>query len=83
LDVISCKEQKILTFPSSLILDIIDIGRGEEWGGAGGEGGRDPKEEDVADEPPHQAGRKQRSGRAARQEAGETMATSWMVGVLA
>ena len=29
---------KILTFPSSLVLDIVDIDLGEEWGGAGGEG---------------------------------------------
>jgi hypothetical protein len=81
--VTTCKEYKILTFPLSLVLDIIDIGWGEEWGGAGGKGGRDPKEEDVADEPPHRAGRKQRSEGCRRREAGETMATSWTVGVLA
>ena len=32
------KANKILTFPSSLLLDIVDIDLGEEWGGAGGEG---------------------------------------------
>jgi hypothetical protein len=31
----------------SLVLNIIDIGGGEEWGGAGGEGERDLKEDDV------------------------------------
>ena len=41
---ISCEEHKILTFPLSLVLDITDIGQGEEWG--------DPREEDVVDEPP-------------------------------
>jgi hypothetical protein len=29
------------------VLDIIDIGGGEEWGSAGGEGERDLKEDDV------------------------------------
>ncbi len=74
---------QILTFPLSLVLDIIDISRGEEWGGAGGKGGRDTKEEDVADEPPHRAGRKRRSEGCRRREAGETMAASWTVGFLA
>ena len=37
----------------------------------------------LRDEPPHRAGRKRRSERAARREAGETMAASWTVGVLA
>jgi hypothetical protein len=46
-------------------------------------GGRDLKEEDVVDEPPHWAGRKRRSEGGRRREAGETMATSWTVGVLA
>ena len=32
------KANKILTFPSSLLLDIVDIDLGEKWGGAGGEG---------------------------------------------
>ena len=47
------------------------------------QGGRDPKEEDVVDEPPHRAGRKRRSEGCRRREAGETMAASWTVGVLA
>ena len=46
-------------------------------------GGRGPKEGDVCDEPPHRAGRKRRSEGGHRREAGETMATSWTVGVLA
>jgi hypothetical protein len=46
-------------------------------------GGRDPKEEDVADEPPHQAGRKRRSEGCRWREAEETMAASWTVGFLA
>ena len=64
------KANKIFTFPSSLLLDIVDIDLEEEWGGAGGKGVRDPKEDDVCDEPPHQAGRKRRSegcGRGERQ----------------
>ena len=36
-----------------------------------------------ADEPPHRARRKQRSEGCRRREAGETMAPSWTVGVLA
>ena len=34
----SSNANKILTFSSSLVLDIVDIDLGEEWGGAGGEG---------------------------------------------
>ena len=36
--VMASNANKILTFPSSLLLDIVDIDLGEEWGGAGGEG---------------------------------------------
>ena len=64
----SSNANKILTFPSSLVLDIVDIDLEEEWGGAGGEGVRDPKEDDVCDEPPHQAGRKRRSEGCGRGE---------------
>jgi hypothetical protein len=39
--------KKILTFPSSLVIDIADIDLREEWQGAEGEGGRDRKEEDL------------------------------------
>jgi hypothetical protein len=78
----SSNSNKILTFPSSLMLDIVDIDLEEEWGGAGGEGVRDPKEDDVCDEPPHWAGRKRRSEGCRRREVGETMAASWAVGVL-
>jgi hypothetical protein len=78
---IRCKPNKILTFPLSLGLNVIDIDRRREWGGAGGKGVRDPKEDDVCDEPPHRAGRKREVCR--RTEAGETMAASWAVGVLA
>jgi hypothetical protein len=35
---IRCKQHKILTFPSSLMLNIADIDLGEEWWGAGGKG---------------------------------------------
>ena len=36
--VMASNANKILTFPSSLVLDIVDINLGEEWGGAGGKG---------------------------------------------
>ena len=65
------------------MLDIVDIDLEEERGGAGCEGVRDPKEDDVCDEPPHRAGRKRRSEGCRRREAEETMAASWAVGVLA
>jgi hypothetical protein len=81
--VMASNANKILTFPSSLVLDIADIDLGEEWGGAGGEGGRDPKEDDVCNEPPHRAGRKQRSEGCCGREASEILAASWTVGVLA
>ncbi len=79
----SSNANKILTFFSSLVLDIVDIDLEEEWGGARGKGVRDPKEEDVVDEPPHRAGRKRGSEGCRRREVGETMAASWAVGVLA
>jgi hypothetical protein len=48
------------------------------------QGGRDLNEDnDLRMSPPHQAGKKQRSGRAALREAGKTMAASWTVGLLA
>ena len=74
---------KVLTFPLSLVLNVIDIGRGVEWGGAGSERGRDPKGRMFADEPPCRAGRKRHAEGCRRREAGETMAASWTVGVLA
>jgi hypothetical protein len=43
---------------------------------------RDLKEEDVCDEPPHRVGKKRRLEGCRREAAGETMATSWTVGVL-
>jgi hypothetical protein len=43
-----CEPNKILTFPSSHRLNIIDIVCRREWGGAGGVEGRDPEEEDVS-----------------------------------
>jgi hypothetical protein len=66
---IRCKPHKILTFPWSLVLDIANIDLGEE---CGGKGGKDPKEDDVTDEPPHWAGRKRRS-EGCRREAGEQL----------
>ena len=81
-DVKKCKQNTHL-IPLSLVLDIVDIDLEEEWGGAGCEGVRDPKEDDVCDEPPHRAGRKRRSEGCRRREAGETMAPSCTVGVLA
>ena len=35
----NAKISRILTFPSSLAINITDIDRGEEWGGAGSAGG--------------------------------------------
>ena len=52
-------------------------------GGAGGEGGRDPVAEDVCGGASPSAGRKRRSEGCFGREAGETMAASWTVGVLA
>jgi hypothetical protein len=81
--VIPCKSHKILTFPSSLAINITDIDQGEEWGGAGSAGGGIQRRTMFADEPPYRAGRKQPSEGCRRREAGETMVTSWTVGVLA
>jgi hypothetical protein len=47
--VIASKRNKILTFPLPLRLDIANIDRGEEWGGASSVGRRHPKEVDACE----------------------------------
>jgi hypothetical protein len=75
------KTNKILTFPLPLRLDIVDIDRGEEWGGASSVRGRHPKEEDDGESASPSFVEEASTEGCSRREAGETMAASWAEGV--
>jgi hypothetical protein len=76
------KTNKILTFPLPLRLDIVDIDRGEEWGGASSVGGRHPKEEDDGESASPSFVEEASTEGCSRREAGRAMAASWAGGVL-
>jgi hypothetical protein len=81
--VIVIKTSKILTFPLPLPLDIVDIDRGEEWGGASSVGGRHLKEEDDGESASPSFVEETSTEGCSRREAGRAMAASWAGGVLA
>ena len=74
---------KILTFPSSLVLDIVDIELGEEWGGTGGEGEEVRRRGMFAMSLPIGRGGSDARRAAAAERGRGKMAASWTVGVLA
>jgi hypothetical protein len=77
------KTNKILTFPLHLWLDIANIDRGEEWGGASSVGRRHPKEVDACESAsPSGVEEASREG-CRRSEAGEIMAALWPGGIAA
>jgi hypothetical protein len=63
-------------------LDVINIDRRREWGSAGGEGGRDPKVEDVCRGASPSGGEEATLGGLLRERGSGTMAASWTVRVL-
>jgi hypothetical protein len=81
--VMASKANKILTFPSSLLLDIVDIDLGEKWGGAGGEGEEVRRRGMLAMSLPIGQGGSDARRAAAAERGREKMAASWTVGVLA
>jgi hypothetical protein len=74
---------KILTFPSSLVLNIVDIDLGEEWGGAGGEGEEVQRRGMFAMSLTIGRGGSDARRAAAAERGRGKMAASWTVGVLA